>query len=257
MKPHAILTTLLFLNLADLSAGHPRIISEEEMLREPDVIAIVYVSDVEEIDKPDRGVRLHQRVTCHTESVVKGELPDEFVIHARHTIMPCFQRDKYEADTRYLVFLTRLNDGQLRTFGFSEGQIPIIPDDDTFARRLHYTLPSVDPIANQLVSQIKRMLSLRVHLVGLGNERPADVDLVRQSADAEQVPTFKIEADHRVWQYKKGESLHIAVTNAEAFLGMRNSEAAGNSYILHGVRDECEDGTWCRLTATQAESDSR
>jgi len=79
------------------------------------------------------------------------------------------------------------------------------------------------------------------------------------STNAKTLIMFTVDDDQSAWPYATGMTMNVLVPDAKVFLGTSAEEAVGRSFVLQGVEDDdqCEAGTWCRLAATRASSDSR
>lgn len=103
----------LFILFSSLSTGgfaKAYFQTKEEMIERAQAIAVVSIGEVEPIEKQGKHWNYRQRAKVLVKSVLKGELPDEFVLYGAETFI-CAQ---CSLDTgSYIVFLKK--DGDIWT----------------------------------------------------------------------------------------------------------------------------------------------
>ncbi len=235
--------------LTHSSAGRERGYSEEEILRSSDVIAIMDVERTEEFVSATNNA-LTRRATCRRSNVLKGSLPDVFEIdEQQNSLSRCRLPVQYAERTKYLVYLKRSDDGRYRTFGGRRGQVTIATPQPPPRISI---FPMEEQFGAEALRRVRDRLSVRAALTAVTDQRHKDQSFNRTSTDAETLVTFTVADDDSAWPYVSGMTLTVLVPDAPTFLGMSVDEAIGQPFVLHGVEDDdqCEAGTWCRLTAT-------
>ena len=104
--------------------------SKQEMIEKAEVIAVITISDVEPAEEKGKVWTYQQKGKATVESVLKGNIADEFQIHGSETFI-CASCPIKEG--RYIAFLKK--DGKLWTG--SNWHLSLRPIDDDDAAQWH------------------------------------------------------------------------------------------------------------------------
>jgi len=119
------LVVVLSLLMPKMAYGKAAYFGKGQLVEFAEIIAIVDVSSVSETETTGKCWTYRQAASASTVKVLKGKLPDTFIIHAEKDFICA--RATYEANTRYMVFLQR--EARLyATVNHHLGQFKIIDD---------------------------------------------------------------------------------------------------------------------------------
>ncbi len=216
---------------ASPALGEARFMKRDELVRTADIIAVIHVATTEPAGRRV-GHRLYrQRAVCLAESVIKGQLPKEFDIHARKNFI-CAKAN-YEPDARYLVFLKAV-DGTYVTINHHRGQYLVTGEEDTVE---WFSSPRSPFRTSQslagVTEEIEGLLSLRAQVIDIHRtHRRAATKATRTSMDPRFIVTFKVVEDNPILEYNEGETLQYAIHSVARLFHFSRWRVVGKEFVI-------------------------